>query len=97
GPGAADLAGCSVALVFTEQGAEVRRVFGMIRRAVDMLWTASKHGTLRIEVVPRAHRLTLVRTQDVYVGLSVPDIVKKKLDLAGLSQASAFHLLHGTE
>jgi type VI secretion system secreted protein VgrG len=97
GPGATDLIGCSVALLFTEDGAEVRRVCGMISRAVDLLETESEHAAYRVQIVPRAFRLTLVRTQDVYVGLSVPDIVKRKLALAGLDQVSAFHLMSGAE
>ena len=74
GPTATDLIGCQVALSFSEHGADVRRVFGMISHAVDMLETESEQGTYRIRVVPRAYRLALVRTQDVYVDMSVVDI-----------------------
>src|SRR5262249_13182747 len=85
GPGAPDLAGCVVALVFLERGVEVRKVFGMISHAVDMLETESEQRTYRVIVVPRAHRLTLVNVHDIYVSTSVVDIVKKKLALAGLA------------
>jgi type VI secretion system secreted protein VgrG len=97
GPGATDLIGCAVALTFSEHGADVRRVFGMIAHAVDMLETESEQCTYRIRVVPRAYRLALVRTQDIYVDMSVVDIVKKKLALAGLEHSTHFRLLGGAD
>jgi type VI secretion system secreted protein VgrG len=100
GPGPTDLIGSSVALVFCEGGdlgAEVRRVHGMISRAVDSLETEVEHGAIRIQIVPRAFRLTLVRTQDIYVNASVPDIVMKKLALAGLDGSAVMRLLPGAE
>jgi type VI secretion system secreted protein VgrG len=97
GPGPTDLIGSSVALIFHEADVEVRRVYGMISRAVDSLDTEVEHGTLRIEVVPRAFRLTLVHTQDIYVNMSVPDIVMRKLTLAGLDASALLRLLPGAE
>lgn len=97
GPGARDLVGCAVALIFSEHGAEVRRVYGMVSRAEDMLETESEHATYRIQVVPRLHRLSLVHTQDVYVDMSIPEIVRAKLALAGLEHHHAFRLHPGAE
>jgi type VI secretion system secreted protein VgrG len=97
GPGATDLIGCAVVLIFSEHGAEVRRMCGMVSRAVDMLETETEHFTYRIQVVPRAFRLSLVHTQDVFVDVSVPDIVRAKLALVGLDRDHTFRLHPGAE
>ncbi|MBL8744136.1 MAG: type VI secretion system tip protein VgrG, partial [Myxococcales bacterium] len=50
---------------------------------------------LRLHFVPRAHRLTLVETQEVFVDQTVPQIIKQKLELCGLQEGTDFALLLG--
>jgi type VI secretion system secreted protein VgrG len=95
--GVKELLGRHATLTFTEQGTELRRIHGMIARATDLLETESGYGLYRIQLVPRAYRLTLVHTQDVYVGMSVPEIITRKLGLARLDHDLSFKLHLGAE
>jgi type VI secretion system secreted protein VgrG len=91
-----DVAGCEAALVIERDGLVLRKVHGMIAEVEDMLDTEPSHRTYRLLLVPRAHRLTLVETQEVFLGLSVPDILKQKLELVGLGSADVEMRLTGT-
>jgi type VI secretion system secreted protein VgrG len=54
-------------------------------------------GTLRLTVAPRIQRLTLVETQEVYLEMNVPEILREKLTRAGLTEGEDFSLsLTGT-
>jgi type VI secretion system secreted protein VgrG len=77
--------GASASLVFERDGEEVRAVHGMLCSFIDLLDTEPAHRTYRVRLVPRLHRLTFVETQEVFLDLSVPDIIKQKLSLVGLS------------
>src|SRR5687768_7065656 len=74
-----ELIGRSAALVFERDGEEVRRIFGMISLFNDRLDTETEHSSYRLAFAPRAFRLTLVETLDVFLDLSVPDILRQKL------------------
>jgi type VI secretion system secreted protein VgrG len=76
--------GVDATLVFEVGDEEVRRVHGMIAEIEDMLETEVETRTYRLLFVPRAHRMTLIQTQEIYMDLSVPDILKQKLELVGL-------------
>jgi type VI secretion system secreted protein VgrG len=90
----ASMEGADVTLVFERKDKEIRRVHGMIAEIQDMLDGDAGVRTFRIRVVPRAFRLTLVRTQDIYMDMSLPDIIRKKLELVQLgSQDVAFRLI----
>jgi type VI secretion system secreted protein VgrG len=71
--------GRTAALVFERDGAEVRRIFGMIAEVCDRLDSETDFSTYRMRFVPRAFRLTLVETLDVFLDASVPDILRQKL------------------
>ena len=62
----------------------VRTIYGMIAEVEDMLDTEPDTSSFRIVLVPHAHRLTMVETQEVFLDLSVPDIIKQKLELVRL-------------
>jgi type VI secretion system secreted protein VgrG len=79
-----ELAGAEADLVFFQGGTELRRVHGMISGAEDLLDSEPSFRTFRVRLSPRAFRLTLVETQEIFLELSVPDIVKAKLALVGL-------------
>jgi type VI secretion system secreted protein VgrG len=76
--------GASASLVFERDGAEVRAVHGMVTTFFDLFDTEPAHRTYRVRLVPRLHRLTFVEVQEVFLGLSIPDIVKQKLSLVSL-------------
>lgn len=83
-PGPDAMAGADASLVFLRDGEEVRRVHGMIAEVDEMFETEVETRVYRLKLVPRAFRLTLVETQEIYMDLSVPDIIKQKLELVGL-------------
>jgi type VI secretion system secreted protein VgrG len=86
-PGGLDLGaveGATATLVFQVEQQDVRRIHGMIAGIDDFLDTQPETRSYRLLLVPRAHRLTLVRTQEIFMDLSIPDIIMKKLELVGL-------------
>jgi type VI secretion system secreted protein VgrG len=89
--------GSDVSLVFVRRAGdketEVRRIHGMVVEATDKLDTETEFETFHIRVAPRAHRLTLIQTQQVFLDISVPDIIKKKLELVGLEEDTELRLM----
>lgn len=80
------LDGASASLVFSFDGEEVRRIHGMIAQVEEMLETEVETRVFRLRIAPRAFRSTLVETQDIFMNLSVPEIIKQKLELVGLGK-----------
>lgn len=71
--------GEAVTLVIEVDGLEARRIHGIlgpIRDALDAEGDAAHYG---LRIVPRASRLALVETQDVYLGRTLPEIIESKL------------------
>jgi type VI secretion system secreted protein VgrG len=86
--------GALVSLVFEDHGAPLRTVHGMVSSFVDLLDPEPSYNSYRLRVVPRLHRLTFVDTQEVFLNISVPDLVKHKLSLVNLGPDDvSFHLL----
>lgn len=80
--------GADVTLVLVDgNGDELRRIHGMLGPIDDSLDPAGGASTYRLRVVPRVFRLTQVETQDVYLGLTVPQIIERKLEMHNLSAA----------
>jgi type VI secretion system secreted protein VgrG len=79
--------GAAASLVFERDGVEARTVHGMVDAFFDLLDTEAAHRTYRVRLVPRMRRLGFVETQEVFLGLSIPDIVKQKLSLVNLAAA----------
>jgi type VI secretion system secreted protein VgrG len=76
-------------IVFSIDDEEVRRVhgvLGVIRAQIGALHGMDR-ATYRLRVVPRAARLALVETQEVYLGQSVPEIIRAKLERHGFEAA----------
>jgi type VI secretion system secreted protein VgrG len=74
----------SVAIVFEIDGVEIRRVKGILGPIRDHLDAISEHASYRLRVVPRAFQLTLVETQSIYLGRTIPEILEDKFDLHDL-------------
>jgi type VI secretion system secreted protein VgrG len=89
--------GARATIVFSRVGGdEVRRIHGMIcevEERFDMQGDA--HG-YELVFVPRAHRLSLVAVQAVYLDLSVPEIIAQKLEAVGLTAEDYDMRLLGT-
>lgn len=76
--------GGPLTLVILSEGEEIRRVHGVIDHIKDRLDTESERTSQRISVAPRASRLALVETQEVFLDLDVPEIIRRKLARHGL-------------
>jgi type VI secretion system secreted protein VgrG len=85
--------GARVTLVFAPSGgAELRRVSGMIHKVEQRLDLQVDHSVFRLHLVPRAWRLTTVETQEIFLNMTVPDIIRNKLERVGLSSADDLEL-----
>src|SRR5580700_6409055 len=62
-----EVAGAEVDIVFVLAGEELRRIHGMVSTIDDLLDSEPMFRTYRLRVHPRAHRLTLVETQDIFL------------------------------
>lgn len=86
------LIGSSVRLhFFSEQGVLIRTVYGMVSEArVRGDSEAIVHAAYELTVVPRAFRLGLVKTQEVFLNMSIPEIITAKLARQGLDTSTTF-------
>ena len=69
-----------------------RHLHGVVTEVDDLL---AAHATLRVHrlrVRPRAHALGLVEAQDIFMGLTVPQIIEQKLKLVGLEKGYELRL-----
>ena len=91
------LTGAKGAIVFERGGLEVRRINGMIVGVRAQVDPVTLHERYRLTFGPRSFRMTLHETLDIFMGLSVPEIIKKKLLLAGLEAETDFRFrLHAS-
>jgi type VI secretion system secreted protein VgrG len=72
----------------------VRKIHGMVAEVEDMLTTHAEHHVYRLRVVPRAFALTLVEIPDIYMNVSVPELIRQKLEHVALG-AELQMRLHG--
>ena len=79
-----EVLGGDATIVFEKDGLELRSIHGMVAQMVDLLESESGFRSYRLEVVPHAYRMSVVETQEVFLDLAVPDIVRAKLQLVGL-------------
>jgi type VI secretion system secreted protein VgrG len=78
------VAGAEADLVFEGEGGEARRFPGMVSEVDDLFSTEPRLRRYALRLVPRAHRLEMVETQEVFTDVSVPEILQQKLDLVQL-------------
>lgn len=72
-------------LVFYRRDEEVRRIRGMVASVHDVTLTdAAEYTAWRIHFVPRAFRLTLSETVDVFIDLDVKELIEAKFKGNGL-------------
>ncbi len=85
------LTGAPAELVFQQGKQAVRRIAGVVCRTSEWLDNESAVPLYRLRFVPRAHLLTLVRTQQVYLDLTVPKLIEQKLRLVDLAHRFDLH------
>jgi type VI secretion system secreted protein VgrG len=80
-----DLRGELASLVLRRADSTERVLHGMIRRASERFDISDESCHLTLSFVPRAHELTLVKTQDVFIDKSVNDLISEKCQMHGLA------------
>ena len=70
----------------------MRRIHGMIAEVDDLMSNRADFRTYRLRMVPRVHRLTLIEMQDIFMNLTVPELILEKLKLVNLDKDVEFRL-----
>lgn len=89
---AGSMMGAEVTLVWKRDDLEIRRVHGMITDVDERLAAHADFRAYRIGVAPRAFRLTMIETEDIFLDMTVPEIIQHKLELVDLSADSEMRL-----
>lgn len=92
-PARDEMAGAIATLVFERGEEELRRVHGMIARVDEVIETEAETRRFRLHLVPRAFRLTLVETQEIFMDTSVPDILRALAEQVDLLDAVTVDVL----
>jgi type VI secretion system secreted protein VgrG len=79
-------------VVFTRGNQPVRRIYGMIAAFRDALHTESRYLGYTLTFVPRAWRMTLNHASEVFLDLTVPEIITQKLERYGFAAGKDFEL-----
>lgn len=69
-----------------------RCIYGMVSRVRDRSFTEAKHREYVVTFVPRVWQCTLSTTNEVYLDMTVPEMIQSKLQLAGLTAGEDFQL-----
>ncbi len=75
--------GVEVTVVFEQDGSEVRRLHGVLGAVRDRLEVFGARRTYSLRIHPRLHRMNAIETQEVFLDLSIPQILERKLDMHG--------------
>lgn len=73
------LLGARATLFFSRGERVIRRVHGVIRSVQDGSLGPGAPSAFTLQLVPGVHHLTMRETLDVFMGLSIPGILEKKL------------------
>jgi type VI secretion system secreted protein VgrG len=88
------LAGTDIAVVFSRDGVEVRRVHGLVAGVDDLLARFRDRRGYRLHIAPRAFRLGLVKMSEITMNTALPDLIKTKLGLVDITEVELN--LHGS-
>ncbi len=77
---------------FTVAGEEVHRLFGMITEVRDLAAPQMRHPGMELRFTPRSYSTTMRKTLDIFMEMSVPDIVEKCLKRCGLEAGEHYEL-----
>ncbi len=98
GPSPEAMAGAHLSLVINRAegpGAGwhgTRQIHGIVAEAVDLLAATIDTRGYRLRLVPRAFLLGLVETQQIFMNLTVPEIIQQNLASVGLASACEMRL-----
>ncbi|MEM9696066.1 MAG: phage late control D family protein, partial [Myxococcota bacterium] len=67
------------------EGQVKRTVYGMFAHVEKRVWGNGEKTAFRVHLVPRAHRLAMVKTQQIFMEMGLEDIARRKTKLLGLS------------
>ncbi|MEZ4446421.1 MAG: type VI secretion system Vgr family protein [Polyangiaceae bacterium] len=79
-------AGADVTLRFRRGETELRRIHGVIESRTARLDSQLDNPVYRLVLVPHLTRARLVRAQQIFLGMSVVEIIQQKLALIGLDE-----------
>ena len=79
-------AGATATLRISRDGQIVRSVFGVLRDVHLIVDNLRERPSHRVELVPRAHRATLIKAQRIVMDKSLADIVRETLKRVGIGQ-----------
>lgn len=93
-PAADEMIGAGVRVVWSLDGDDVRTLHGVVVALRDGLQDNRVDGgrPYRLTIAPRAFRMSLVETQEVFLECSIPDILRKKLSMIGFTEGEDFEL-----
>jgi type VI secretion system secreted protein VgrG len=98
GPSAAAMAGARATLVIDRaEGPAVgwhgtRRIHGVVAEVADRLAAHTGLRAYRLRLVPRAFLLSLIETQQIFMNVTVPQVIQQKLASVGLADAVELRL-----
>lgn len=81
------IVGTAISLVFTREpeGKVLRRIHGMVAAMESVFETLVTHRAYKLTIVPHAYRWSLVEVQEIFMDVSVPDIIAQKAGDAGVA------------
>lgn len=88
--------GAEVSIVIEVDDQEVRRIHGQLGPIVDRLEPNGDHRTYVLNVKPRMFWLTLVETQEIYLDVTIPEVIQRKLEMYGFGAEDFEMRLHGS-
>jgi type VI secretion system secreted protein VgrG len=94
-PDAAEV-GAQVTLVFAVSPQPARSIHGIVAEVREQLDEVMNRRSAIVTIAPRASRLAVVETQDVYLDASVTDVIRQKLSLNDFSNSDFELRLVGT-
>ncbi|NUO50871.1 MAG: type VI secretion system tip protein VgrG [Polyangiaceae bacterium] len=78
-----NVAGAEIAVTIDDGVSQPREIRCLVVSVEDRMETEVEIHTYRLHAAPLEHRLALVETVDIFLDMSVPDVIKKKLTLTG--------------
>lgn len=84
--------GAPATLILERGGVETRRLGGLVAGIRDSLHEETGRMVYDLWFAPRAFRLGLVETYEIFMEVSIPDILRKKLERVGLQENEDYEL-----
>ena len=89
------VAGAEASVVLTDVAGRERRFHGLVVQVVELPILDAAWTPYRLQLRPRLWQGSLIEMLDVFLDLSVPEIIEKKLGLLGLTAGQDYELRLG--